>query len=129
MDSIPTVKPRAVVIDASFLVTLCARESDKFAQASAQMQSYAEDGFELFAPGIIVAETLFALCRKEQSGDLTAPDHNSAVLSLAAYMQAILPPPGSDRSLMIRANQIRGISGCSRSADSLYIALAEELVQ
>jgi predicted nucleic acid-binding protein len=41
----------------------------------------------------------------------------------------ISPPPGGDAAPAYRAEQIRGSYGCSRSADGLYIALAEKLAQ
>lgn len=42
-------------------------------------------------------------------------------------MQSVSPPPNGEASLILRADQIRGSYGCSRSADAPYIALAEEL--
>ena len=42
-------------------------------------------------------------------------------------MASVLPPPNGEASLIHRAEQIGSGYGCSRSADGLYIALAEEL--
>jgi len=42
-------------------------------------------------------------------------------------MRQIHPPPTGDKSLIERAEEIRGAFGCSRSADGIYLALAEEL--
>lgn len=44
-------------------------------------------------------------------------------------MTSIYPPPNGDRSLIARAERIGADYGCSRSADGIYIALAEELSQ
>lgn len=44
-------------------------------------------------------------------------------------MQGILPPPRGDASLITRAEEVRSGYGCSRSADGIYIALAEELAR
>ena len=45
------------------------------------------------------------------------------------FMRSVSPPPGGEASLIPRADQIRSGYGCSRSADALYIASAEELSQ
>lgn len=44
-------------------------------------------------------------------------------------MAATLTPPGGDISLIDRAKEIQSGYGCSRSADCLYIAFAEELAK
>jgi predicted nucleic acid-binding protein len=111
------------------LVSLVAKESYTYPVVLAQMRQYAQDGWLAYAPGVIVAEGLFALCRKLQNNILTAAQHARAVQRLALAMTNVLPPPNGDASLIERAEQIRGTYGCSRSADSLYIALAEHLAQ
>ena len=45
------------------------------------------------------------------------------------YMALIAVPNNGDASLLPRAEEIRSGYGCSRSADGLYIALAEELAK
>ena len=67
--------------------------------------------------------------RKLTDGVLNATEHAQAVHSLRVRMAAILPPLGGEASLILRADQIRAGYGCSRSADALYITLAEELSQ
>ena len=42
-------------------------------------------------------------------------------------MGMLLPPPSGDFSLTARSEQIRSGYGASRSADGIFIALAEEL--
>ena len=44
-------------------------------------------------------------------------------------MTNVLPPPNGDASLILRADQICVGYGASRSANALYIALADELSQ
>ena len=119
----------AVVIDANVLIALCAQEADKYAVAKAAIEQRAQSGSQFFAPGVIVAETLFALCRKLMDGTLTLADHAKAVQSLHVRMTAILPPVNGDGALVERAEFMRGTYGCSRSADGLYLALAETLTQ
>jgi predicted nucleic acid-binding protein len=114
-------------MDANFLIALCAKEPDKFAKAHAQLSQYVRDGCRFFAPGVLVAEALFVLCRKLMDGSLTPTEHAQAVQSLVVYLGAISPPPHGDAALAARAEQLRGTYGCSRSADGLYLALAEEL--
>ena len=127
MGMIPAINSSAVVIDANFLIVLCAKEPDTFALAREQMKFYGDNGYQPYAPGVLVAEVLFALCRKLSEGSLTPTEHNQAVTSLNIYLQTIAPPPSGDTALTLRAEAIRGTYGCSRSADGLYIALAEEL--
>ena len=119
----------AVVIDASVLVALCAKEQSKAAAAEAALNNYNAQGLAFYAPGVVISETLFALCWKMQNGVLTETDHQAAIRSFIAYMEAILPPPNGDASMIPRAEEIRSGYSCRRSADSLYIALAEELSQ
>lgn len=119
----------AVVIDASVLVALCAKEQDRAVAANSALNNYNTIGFAFYAPGVAVSETLFALCWKMQNGILAETDHQAAIHSLIAYFAAIFPPPTGDASLIARAEEIRAGYSCRRSADSLYIALAEELSQ
>jgi predicted nucleic acid-binding protein len=118
---------RFVVIDASVLIAICANEPDKYALARAALQQYATAGCALHAPNLAVMETLYILCRKLEAQVLTPAEHATAVLNLTAAMALILTPPGGDASLIARAEQIRSGYSCRRSADSFYIALAEQL--
>ena len=80
-----------------------------------------------YAPGVIASEALHGFCRKEQEGLLTPQEYAQAVGDFHAFMTSVLPPPSGDGSLIARADGIRAGYGCSRSADALYLALAEEL--
>lgn len=119
----------AVVVDANAAIALAAREAAKEAQARAALAYYSSNGYLLFAPGVIVSETLFALCGQEQRGLLSPPEYVQSVADFHAFMVGVLPPPSGEASLILRADQIRAGYGCSRSADALYVALAEELSQ
>ena len=129
MASAPMSRRDFVVVDANVLIAICAREKDKFSNAKAAIKNYAHSGRTFYAPGLIVGEVLYVLCGKLQNGLLTATEHDQAVRSFGAQMNAILSPPGSDASLIIRAAEISSGYGCSRSADSVYLALAEELAK
>lgn len=119
----------AAVVDANVLIAICAREQDKLHKALAALGNYAAKGWRLYAPNVLLAETLYILCGKLQNGSLTQAEHNSAIQLLQQYLLQIAPPPSGDFSLAIRAEASRQGYGCSRSADGLYIALAEELAQ
>jgi predicted nucleic acid-binding protein len=119
--------PLAVVIDANVVIAICAKEAGKLATAEAKLKEYAGKGCTFYAPGVIIAECLFVFCRKLNDGVLTAAEHSSAVRGLISMMAAIQPPPTGDKSLIERAEEIRDTLGCSRSADGIYLALAEEL--
>lgn len=129
MVSSPPSNPGALVIDANITIALAAKETGREAKALPEMAHYAQLGYVWFAPGVIIAETLYILCGKKQRGALSAADYATAVLGFQTTMTSIYPPPNGDRALIARAEQIRGGYGCSRSADGLYIALAEELSQ
>ena len=119
----------ALVVDANVAIAICANETRKYPQARAELQNYSRQGYFWYAPGVITPETLHALCRKEHEGIITPTEHAQAVNDFQVFMQSVFPPPNGEASLILRADQIRGSYGCSRSADALYIALAEELSQ
>jgi predicted nucleic acid-binding protein len=127
MATAPTSNPPCLTIDANVLIALCSKEVDKYTVALRELRGCAAAGYQFYAPGVVIAESLFILCRKLGDKSLSARDHAAAVADLCTYMGIILPPPNGDASLVPRAEQIRQGYGCSRSADGLYIALAEAL--
>jgi predicted nucleic acid-binding protein len=127
MATMPSSQLPSLIIDANILIALCAKEADKQAVASAELARYAQAGYQFYAPGVIIAECLYVLCKKLDDRSLSPTDHAAAVADLCTYMGMILPPPRGDRSLIARAEQIRSGYGCSRSADGLYLALTEEM--
>lgn len=124
-----TTNPPSVTIDANVLIALCSKEVDQYAIAHAEMVRYATEGYQFYAPGVVVAESLFILCKKLQDSSLSPADHAAAVTDLCTFMAMIHPPPSGDGALVARAEQIRQGYGCSRSADGIYIALTEELTK
>jgi predicted nucleic acid-binding protein len=116
-----------LTIDANVAVALSAKEVDKYETAKRELWKYARDGYQFYAPGVIVAECLFVLCKKLNEGSLSSADHAAAVAEFSLFMSMVLPPPNGDGSLVNRAEEIRKSYGCSRSADGIYLALAEEL--
>jgi predicted nucleic acid-binding protein len=124
----PTL-PGAVVIDASVVVAICAKEARREPVALAELSQYSSQGYEFYAPGVLVSETLYVLCGKEQNGTLTTADYQQAIIELDSIATGLLPPPEGEGALVIRSAAIRVGYGCSRSADSIYIALAETLAQ
>ena len=129
MATLLPIKVSCVVVDANTMIALCAQEPLRYATAKAEIETYAQGGSLFYAPNIIVGESLYALRRKLTDSALTATEHAQAVQSLWVRMTAILPPPNGEASLILRAEQICAGYGASRSADALYIALAEELSQ
>jgi predicted nucleic acid-binding protein len=130
MASNPANNPTgAVVVDANVLIALASREAGRAAKASGELTAYLGLGYLLYAPGVIITETMYVLCGKLSNGALSALDYPTAISTFQRTMRDILPPPHGDVSLIHRADQIRAGYGCSRSADAFYIALAEELGQ
>lgn len=78
---------------------------------------------------MISGEFLFIACQKLQSGLLTQAEYDTAIDDFSDYMTTVFPPPSGEAALIRRAREIQGGYGCSRSADCLYIALAEELAK
>lgn len=126
MVSSPTSAP-AAVLDASVVVGLCAREPGKFESARKKLQDYARGGWKIYAPGVLIAEVLFVLCRKLHEGHLTAPQHDRAVRSFVALLRRFSVFEAGDGSLFARATEIAAGYGCARSSDAIYLAMAEQL--
>lgn len=120
----PTTNHDAVVIDANISISICSNEPSSFT-AEIALENYAQNGFEFFAPNVIVAEVLYVLCLKLQNGLLTQKAYEEALENLQDQMTLI--KTFDDAQLIKRATEIRGSYGCSRMSDCLYIALAEEL--
>lgn len=119
--------PHCVTLDASFVIGLCAKEPGKYPKAQAALRQRVASGCTLHAPHLLVMEASYVLCGKLQAGTLTAAEHAAAVVNLQSVTTLITFPVGGDAALMRRAEQMRQGYGCSRSADSFYIALAEHL--
>jgi predicted nucleic acid-binding protein len=121
--------PGAVVIDANVVIAICAKEARKEPVALAELATYSSRGYQFYAPGLLISEALYVLCGQEQSGTLSPVDFARAITELANLTSGILPPPQGDTALVQRAAAIRTGYGCSRAADSIYLALAEEMTQ
>jgi predicted nucleic acid-binding protein len=117
----------AIVVDANIAIALAAREATRHPILSVELDRYTANGYRLFAPNVIVSESLYILCGKHRSGTLTAKEYGDAVTELALFLSGVSNPTDGDSTLIARAAAIGEGYGCSRSADSLYIALAEEL--
>lgn len=124
--TLPSSAPGAVVVDANVPIAIAANEPGE-PQATAAINHYLAQQYTFYAPGAIVAETLYVLCGKLQDGSLTAPEHAQAVQDFQLFMGMLEPPPSGEAALVLRAEAIRGTYTCRRSADGIYVALAEEL--
>ena len=122
----PTSNPNVLIIDASLMISVCSKEPTAAAVESA-LENYALNGWEFFAPNIIVAEVLYILCQKLQNGLLTPKSYDEAIKNFQDQMKSIETP--NDAQFIKRAKEIRETYGCSRSSDSIYIALAENLAK
>lgn len=119
--------PHSVTLDASFIIGICAKEPRKYVQAQMELSRRIADGCSLHAPHLMIMETTYVLCGKQQSVELTQVEHAAAIVNLELLSSGIIFPAGGDRTLLARAEQMRHGYGCSRSADCFYIALAEQL--
>jgi predicted nucleic acid-binding protein len=118
-----------VVVDANIFISICAKEPGE-ATARTALADYAMRNWAFYAPNVIFAEVLFALCRKVTEGTLDAAGHKNAVEDFRlSYLPKLLPPPMGDAALYVRAEEIRQGYSCLHSADGFYIALTEELAK
>ena len=98
--------PGIVVVDANIFIAICSREPSE-ATARAALSDYSERNFGFYAPSVILAEFLFALCRKLQDGIIDANSHKKALEDFnSSFLPAILPPPNGDESLLLRAEEV-----------------------
>ena len=119
-----------VVLDATIAVSLSSKEKTTHAHVEAEVNRFLTLGADFFAPGVLVSETLFALCRMlENDHTLTTTEHEQAVADFHTMLGFIGSPPQGEITLVLRAEVIRGNYTCYRSSDALYIALAEQLSQ
>lgn len=124
----PTSNKDAVVVDASIIVSISSKETATYLAAENAIDVYTKNGWEFFAPNVIVAEVVFALCQKLAAGDLTEAEYDKALESFLDLMKSV-STIADETDLVKRAVEIRKGYGCSRSSDSLYIALAEDLAK
>lgn len=122
----PTNNPDALVTDANILISVCSKEPTA-ATVKNVLESCANNGWEFYAPNIIVAEVLYIFCRKLQNNLLTPRSYEEAIENFQDQMKVIQTP--ADAQYIKRAKEIQNGYGCSRSADSLYLALAEDLAK
>ncbi len=125
----PSSPAPAVVLDASVVVALTAKEADTGAKATAELARYSAAGHEFFAPGVIIGEVLYVLCGKLKDGSLSTVDYGQAVQDFADLMGRVSCPHDNTVALILRAEAIRGSYTCRRSTDSIYVAVAENLAQ
>lgn len=122
----PTRAAGAVIVDANVPIAIAANEAGE-PVARAAINHYLSLRYDFFAPGAILAEVLYVLCGKLQDGSLAESEHIQAVQDLDFFMGMFQASPKWEGSLVVRAEAIRGTYSCRRSADGIYIALAEEL--
>lgn len=120
--------PGAVVIDANILISICAKEPS-YKTAENALADYAAHGWIFYAPGAILTEVPFVLCKKQQDGLLTGTEHQAAIEAFNDFMQMVRPSPQGDIPFILRAEEIRNGYSCLHSTDAYYIALAEELAK
>lgn len=117
----------SVTLDASFVIGLCAKEPGKYPKAQLELQQRIINGCLLYAPHLIVMEATYVLCGKMQNGTRTSAEYSVSLANLQTTLAKVTFSPQGDVALIARAEQIRQGYGCSRSAGSFYLALAESL--
>jgi predicted nucleic acid-binding protein len=118
-------KAGAVVIDANILISICSKEPTNQTAEDA-LNDYALKNWAFYAPGAVLTEVLFVLCRKRQDGLLTEAEHEEAVKTFNDYMKGIRPSSQGDIRFILRAEEIRKGYSCLHSSDCFYLALCEE---
>lgn len=119
--------PTVAVLDASVAVAIAAPEPGRDAAAQRFLDEYEAAGRTIYAPGVIVNESLYVLCKKAARGELDATNHALAVGRLERLLAGVEPPPGGDRSLVAPTARLTAGLTCNKTNDSIYLALAEQL--
>ncbi len=60
--------------------------------AESALENYAKNGWEFFAPNIIVAEVLYILCQKLQNNLLTPKSYEEAIENFQDQMKVTQTP-------------------------------------
>lgn len=102
---------RSVVLDASVLVALCAREPHRVHEAEAAMGVRDRDGCAFHAPNALVTETQYVLCKKAASGSLAQAEYGTALVNLQEALSTIAFAPEGDADLLTACTS-RLPSGC-----------------
>lgn len=96
----------ATILDANVAISISAKEAATQARAKATLVRYTNAGYLFYAPGVIISETLYALCEQEGSGVLTLAEYAQAASDFDALMKRVQSPPNGEASLIRRASQI-----------------------
>jgi predicted nucleic acid-binding protein len=119
----------AVVVDANIFISICSKEPTE-GTARTALADYALRNWAFYAPNVIFAEVLFALCRKGADGTLDAASYKRCVDDFRlSFLPKLLPPPMGDAALYARAEEIRSGYSCPHTSDSFYLALTEDLAK
>jgi predicted nucleic acid-binding protein len=92
----------AVVVDANIPIAIVTSEPGE-PKETAAINQYAGQNYEFYAPGALLAETLYVLCGKLQDSNLTPTEHNQAIQDLDAFMKIVQSPPNGESVLMLRS--------------------------
>ncbi len=119
--------PTAAVLDASAMVAYCCQEAGRDAAVRQYLDGAAAAKRPIYSPGAIVSESLFVFCKKRATGELDADGHAAAGRALATAMRLVFPPPDGEGSLVEPAAKFAAGYTCTKTTDSLYLSLAEQL--
>jgi predicted nucleic-acid-binding protein len=108
-----------VIIDANVLVSICAQEPT-CQTAEDALDDYAVKNWAFYAPGAILTETLFTLCRKQQDGSLTEAEHAEAQVVGDLFKDFGFEPPlwFAGRQCTTAADRAASFARTSRLAPS-----------
>ena len=90
--------PTAVVVDSNVLISIYSKETSHSIAGQA-LADHAAKGSAFYAPGVVVAEVLFVLCRKLSDGTLIASAYDEAIDILKDYLAVMLQPAAWRHSL------------------------------
>src|SRR5215211_5995114 len=90
----------AVVVDANVLIAICAKEQGKADTAELAMADYAAQGWDFYAPNVIVGEVLYVLCQKFHNAELTQIEYEKSVTVFKNQLKGLFLSPGGESSLV-----------------------------
>ncbi len=116
------------VLDSSFLVGYCAREKNKRNITDRVLLEYETEGRELYIPGIAAGEVIYTIARKHKDKELTDEEYDDAITLFELLSESLNQPLCGDTALIRRTAEIRKGYGEGKTYDSLFVALAENML-
>ena len=96
-----------VVVDASVAIAIAAKEAGSEQKANTAISAYVLQGSKVMAPGVLLSESLYVLCKMRDGGTLKTAEYSQAILDLDIFVGIFEPPLFADFDLALQADAIQ----------------------